>query len=110
MRVLVDAHVLEILFARAREVDFVEDFLRRPPVADEREHEVAEAQRSHNDVVERRAHGLQTLSRIEPVPDGAVLLRGVFRLRFGGARLFRRSYARLRAAQELVTEPEERSD
>ena len=45
MRVFVDAQILQILFAGAREVDLVEDLVGRTPIADERQDEVADAER-----------------------------------------------------------------
>src|SRR5580698_9212831 len=84
MRVLVDPEVLKILLAGACEVDFVENFFRRPPISNEGEYEVPKPERAHDDVIERRAHRYEAFARIEPVARSLLVVLRVRRPRRSG--------------------------
>ena len=53
MRVFVDAQVLQILFAGAREINLIEDFVGRPPISNKRQDKVTYAQGAYESVIER---------------------------------------------------------
>ncbi len=110
MRVLVNAHVAQILFGCARKVDFIEDLVGWIPIANERENEAAQAQHAHHHVVDR-AHDREPFERIEePARPKSRHRRAAYRDLTRSLRGRRAGLRAGRRAQENIPQHEEHAD